>query len=323
MDIGALLVKIVVIMAAVNALVWIIALYGKVLKNPKLMLQNPRYQEKGQTKLLSFLHFCFVFFIMFFDTLGIGGNAPHTALMRLFKATDERLIPGTLNTASLVGSATETMLFVSTVTVDPITLVCLILAVTVGTKIGAKFVSHLPLRPIRFIIGIGLAVVTVTMILRNLGLWVEGGMAIGIYGWQLIVATLLFFVVGVLAAGGVGGYAFMIAICYGFGMDPRCAFPIMFGSYTFLMLWGGLTFLKNEALDYRANVFGNIGGVIGVLLAYFIFQSLPINVLFWIIVVVLFYTSATMLYSAIKNTANAAAATSAEPAAEGGNDSAE
>ena len=74
------------------------------------------------------------------------------------------------------------------------------------------------------------------------------------------------------------------------------------------MLAGGLTFLKNEALDYRANAFGNIGGVVGVLLAYFLFQSLPINVLFWIIVVVLFYTSATMLYSAIRNTANAAAA---------------
>ena len=319
MDIGALLVKLVVIMAGINALTWIIVFYRKLFKNPALMLQNPYYQEKGQTKLLSFLHFLIVAFIMFFDTLGIGGNAPHTALLRLTKATDERLIPGTLNTASLVGSATETMLFVSTVEVDPITLVCLIAAVTIGTKIGAKFVSKLPLRPIRFIIGIGLAVVTVTMILRNLGLWVEGGMAIGIYGWQLIVATLLFFVVGVLAAGGVGGYAFMIAICYGFGMDPRCAFPIMFGSYTFLMLAGGLTFLKNEALDYRANAFGNIGGVVGVLLAYFIFQSLPINVLFWIIVVVLFYTSATMLYSAIRNTANAAAAKTdktAEEAAE-------
>lgn len=305
MDIGAILVKLVVVMAAVNALTWIIVFYRKLFKNPALMLQNPYYQEKGKTKLLSAIHFFIVAFIMFFDTLGIGGNAPHTALLRLTKATDERLIPGTLNTASLVGSATETMLFVSTVEVDPLTLIALIASVTIGTKLGAKYVSKLPLRPIRFIIGAGLAVVTVTMILRNLGLWVEGGMAIGIYGWQLIVAVILFFIVGILAAAGVGGYAFMIAICYGFGMDPRCAFPIMFGSYTFLMLASGLTFLKNEALDYRANAFGTIGGVVGVLLAYFIFQSLPINVLFWVIVVVLFYTSVTMLYAAFKNTANA------------------
>jgi len=304
MEIGALLVKAVVVFAAINALTWIIVFYRKLLKNPALMLQNPYYESRGKTKLLSFFHFLFVAFIMFFDTLGIGGNAPHTALLKLSKATDERLIPGTLNTASLVGSATETMLFVSTVTVDPLTLIALISSVTIGTKIGAKFVSRLPLRPIRYIIGFGLAVVTVTMILRNLNLWVVGGMAIGIYGWQLIAAVILFFLVGVLAAGGVGGYAFMIAICYGFGMDPRCAFPIMFGSYTFLMLASGLTFLKNEALDYRANAFGNIGGVIGVLLAYFIFQSMPLNILFWLIVVILFYTSAMMLYAAFKNTDN-------------------
>lgn len=304
MEIGAILVKAVVIMAGINALTWGIVCWGKIFKNPSLMLQNPYYESRGKTKLLNLVQFLVVGFIMFGDTLGIGGNAPHTALMKLTKCTDERLFPGTLNTASLMGSATETMLFVSTVAVDPLTLVCLIAAVTIGTKLGAKYTSKLPLRPIRFIIGFGLAVVTVTMILRNLNLWVAGGMAIGISGISLVIATILFFIVGILAAGGVGGYAFMIAICYGFGMDPRCAFPIMFGSYTFLMLASGLTFLKNDALDYRANLFGNIGGVVGVILAYTIFKSMPINVLFWVIVVVLFYTSATTLYHAFRNTDN-------------------
>lgn len=304
MEIGAILVKAVVIMAGINALTWGIVCWGKIFKNPSLMLQNPYYESRGKTKLLNLIQFLVVGFIMFGDTLGIGGNAPHTALMKLTKCTDERLFPGTLNTASLMGSATETMLFVSTVAVDPLTLICLIAAVTIGTKLGAKYTSKLPLRPIRFIIGFGLAVVTVTMILRNLNLWVVGGMAIGISGISLVIATILFFVVGLLAAGGVGGYAFMIAICYGFGMDPRCAFPIMFGSYTFLMLASGLTFLKNDALDYRANLFGNIGGVVGVILAYTIFKSMPINVLFWVIVVVLFYTSATTLYHAFRNTDN-------------------
>lgn len=304
MEIGAILVKAVVIMAGINALTWGIVCWGKIFKTPSLMLQNPYYESRGKTKLLNLVQFLVVGFIMFGDTLGIGGNAPHTALMKLTKCTDERLFPGTLNTASLMGSATETMLFVSTVAVDPLTLVCLIAAVTIGTKLGAKYTSKLPLRPIRFIIGFGLAVVTVTMILRNLNLWVAGGMAIGISGISLVIATILFFIVGILAAGGVGGYAFMIAICYGFGMDPRCAFPIMFGSYTFLMLASGLTFLKNDALDYRANLFGNIGGVVGVILAYTIFKSMPINVLFWVIVVVLFYTSATTLYHAFRNTDN-------------------
>ena len=45
------------------------------------------------------------FFTNFFDTLGIGSFAPTTALFRLMRMVDDRLIPGTLN----VGHAIPTI----------------------------------------------------------------------------------------------------------------------------------------------------------------------------------------------------------------------
>ena len=193
------------------------------------------------------------------------------------------------------------MLFVSMVEIDPLTLVSLIASVTIGTKLGAKYVSKMPMKPIRLILGFGLIVVATTMVLRQTGLWVAGtGLATGLVGWKLIAAIILFFIVGLLASGGIGGYAFMIAICYGFGMNPRSAFPVMFGAYTFLMLASGLTFLKNNALDYRANAIGVITGTVGVLLAFFIVKSMPLNILFWLVIVIVGYTAALMLYSGFK-----------------------
>lgn len=298
---GTIALRLVVIGAAVNALVWIIVFYRKYFSDKTLRNQNPYWEAKNKPVLLTTIQGLIIGVTMFFDTLGIGGNAPQTSLFKLTKTVKDNLIPGTLNTCTLVGSATETMLFVSMVEIDPLTLVSLIASITIGTKLGAKYVSHLPLKPIRLILGFGLIVVATTMVLRQTGLWVAGtGLATGLAGWKLIVAIILFFIVGLLAAGGIGGYAFMIAICYGFGMDPRSAFPVMFGAYTFLMLASGLTFLKNNALDYRANAIGVITGTIGVLLAFFIVKSMPLNILFWLVIVIVGYTAALMLYSGFK-----------------------
>lgn len=298
---GTIALRLVVIGAAINALVWIIVFYRKYFSDKTLRNQNPYWEAKNKPALLMTIQGLIIGTTMFFDTLGIGGNAPQTSLFKLTKTVKDNLIPGTLNTCTLVGSATETMLFVSMVEVDPLTLVSLIASVTIGTKLGAKYVSKMPMKPIRLILGFGLIVVATTMVLRQTGLWVAGtGLATGLVGWKLIAAIILFFIVGLLASGGIGGYAFMIAICYGFGMNPRSAFPIMFGAYTFLMLASGLTFLKNNALDYRANAIGVITGTVGVLLAFFIVKSMPLNILFWLVIVIVGYTAALMLYSGFK-----------------------
>lgn len=237
---------------------------------------------------------------MFFDALGIGGNAPQTALFKLFKLVPDRLIPGTLNTCTLIPSTVETLLFVTIVEVDPVTLVCLIVAIAAGARLGARYVSHFPEKPIQIVLGCGLIIVATTMILRQIGLWPAGGNAIGLEGWKLIASVVIFFLFGICAAAGIGCYAPMMAVCYSMGMNPRAAFPIMFGGYTFLMPSAGFKFLKEGALDLKANLVGQIAGSVGVLVAVFLVKQLPLTILSWIVVCVLLYTSVTMFYSAFK-----------------------
>lgn len=237
---------------------------------------------------------------MFFDALGIGGNAPQTALFKIFKLVPDRLIPGTLNTCTLIPSVVETLLFVTIVKVDPITLVCLIVSIAIGARVGARYVSHFPEKPIQIVLGCGLLIVATTMVLRQIGLWPAGGTAVGLEGWKLIVSTIIFFLFGICAASGIGCYAPMMAVCYSMGMNPRSAFPIMFGAYTFLMPSAGFKFLKEGALDLKANLVGQIAGTIGVVVAVFLVKQLPLTILSWIVVCVLVYTSGMMFYSAFK-----------------------
>ena len=133
---GTVLLRIVQLGAIVNGLWFSIAFYRKLIKNPELMRrQNPLY--RGKEKLLTVIHGSICGVTMFFDTLGIGGFAPMTALLKLTKSIDDRILPGTLNTSSLLGASVETLLFVSMVPVDPLTLVCFISAVTIGARFGA------------------------------------------------------------------------------------------------------------------------------------------------------------------------------------------
>ncbi len=286
---GTALIRIIQIGAILCASLFGIALVKKAKKHPE-MISNKSTLGLGAV----------IGGTMFFDALGIGGNAPQTALFKIFKLVPDRLIPGTLNTCTLIPCTIETLLFVTLVKVDPITLVCLIAAVAGGAALGAKYVSRFPVKPIQIILGSALLIVAVIMSLRQLGIWPAGGEAIGLVGWKLPVSILIFFVFGLCASAGIGVYAPMMAVCYSMGMSPRAAFPIMFGGYTFLMPAAGFRFLKEGALDMKANLVGQIAGSIGVILAVFLVKELPLYVLTWIVVSVLGYTSIMMFYSAFK-----------------------
>ena len=65
----------------------------------------------------------------------------------------------------------------------------------------------------------------------------------------------------------------------------------------------GFKFLKEGALDLKANIVGQIAGTVGVVVAVFLVKQLPLTVLSWIVVCVLLYTSGMMFFSAFKKKA--------------------
>jgi uncharacterized membrane protein YfcA len=91
-----------------------------------------------------------------------------------------------------------------------------------------------------------------------------------------------------------------MALVYILGMSPLVAFPIMMGSCAFLMTTATVRFIKSGAYGRRSAMAITIGGSVGVFIAYYIVKSMPLEALRWLVMVVLTYTSITLLLSFFK-----------------------
>jgi uncharacterized membrane protein YfcA len=237
----------------------------------------------------------------FFDTLGIGSFAPTTALLKFTKQTADKFIPGTLNVSHTIPVVMEAFIFITVITVEPVTLISLLAAAVVGAWIGAGIISKLPEKKIQITMGIALAATAIIMLLSKLGLMPGGGDAIGLSGMKLVIGVVGNFILGALMTAGIGLYAPCMALIYFLGMSPDVAFPIMMGSCAFLMPVAGVRFVKEASYDRKTSMGITIGGIVGVIIAAYLVKSLPIDILKWIVIAVIAYTSVTMLRSASKN----------------------
>ena len=152
------------------------------------------------------------FVINFFDVFGIGSFATGTALMKAFKQTDDRLIPGTLNVCFCIPVAIESFLFINGVEVEPITLASMIVAAVVGAYLGAGVVAKLPTKVIRLLMGTALIVIGIVIVIQMMGLIPSSGVATGLIGIKLFIGIAANFILGALMTAGVGMYAPCLAL---------------------------------------------------------------------------------------------------------------
>ena len=240
------------------------------------------------------------FVVNFFDVLGIGAFAPQTALLKFTKQTEDKLIPGTMNVANTLPVLLQAFIFITIIEVDPLTLMLMLVSAAVGAVIGADIVSRLSERKIRLTMGFALLVTATFMLARILD-WIQGGGdAIGLADYKLAIAVVVNFFLGAIMTAGVGLYAPCMALVFALGMSPKVAFPIMMGSCAFLMPPASVKFIRKGAYNRKAAVAMAIPGVLAVLIAAFVVKSLPLDALRWVVLVVILYTSATMLYAAFR-----------------------
>jgi uncharacterized membrane protein YfcA len=69
------------------------------------------------------------------------------------------------------------------------------------------------------------------------------------------------------------------------------------GSCALLMPWCSIRFVRTSAYDPKASFGLTALGVVGVLIAAFIVKSLPLTILKWVVVLVIFYTAIVMFRS--------------------------
>jgi uncharacterized membrane protein YfcA len=240
----------------------------------------------------------------FFDTLGIGNFAPTTVLFRAFKQVKDRLLPGTLNVSHTIPVVLEAFLFLTVIKVEFTTLAVMIISAVIGAVLGAGFVAKFRESTVQLVMGSALLITCFFMISGQTG-WIKDlgtGNAIGLSGVKLITAAVVNCLLGALNTAGVGLYAPCMALVYMLGMTPAVAFPIMMGSCAFLMPVASAKFIKAGAYNRKASLGITLGGIFGVLIAVYIVKSLPLRMLTWLVIGVIFITALSLIRKGVKGT---------------------
>ncbi len=236
----------------------------------------------------------------FFDALGIGSFATGASLLRIFKQINDRVIPGTLNVGYTIPVMLEALIFIKVIKVEPLTLIGMIISALAGAWIGAGIIAKFSEKKVQKVMGIALIATGFLMLMSQLGFIPSGGTAIGLHGKKLIFAMAVNFVLGGMMTAGIGLYAPCMVLVYFLGMSPKVAFPIMFGSCAFLMPIASIKFIREGAYNRKASMAFSSIGALGVLVAAYLVKSLPINILTWLVIGVVFYTAISMLRVALK-----------------------
>ena len=243
----------------------------------------------------------------FFDTLGIGSYATTTSIVRFWKLVPDEQIPGTLNVGHTIPTIAQAFIYTTIVPVDATTLIAMIAASVVGAWLGASVVASWSRRTVQLGMGFALLFFFLVMLTGLANLTPTGGEALGLTGAKLGIAIGVNFALGALMTLGIGLYAPALILISILGMDPKAAFPIMMGSCAFLMPVASARFVRSKSFNARAALGLMMGGLPAVLIAAFIVKSLPLIYLKWLVLVVVLYTSLTLLRTAAREKAQGAA----------------
>jgi uncharacterized membrane protein YfcA len=234
----------------------------------------------------------------FLDTLGIGSFATTTSLFKFRGKPADELIPGTLNIGHNAAAFLETVLFVSAVPVQPLLLGCMVGSATAGAWLGAGVVSRLPRRTIQRLMGAALLIAAFFFAMKNLGAFPPGGTALDLAGWRFVLAVSVNFLLGALMCIGIGNYAPIMILLALLGMTPLAAFPIMMASDGLLQPAASLGFFRSGRFAQGPALGLVLGGIVGVLVAFFVVKQLPLTAMRWLVIVVVTYAAISMLRSA-------------------------
>ncbi len=246
------------------------------------------------------------FVTTFFDTLGIGNFATTTALFRAWRLVPDERIPGTLNVGHTVAAVLGAFIFIQLVPVATSTLVPMIASAMLGAWLGAGIVAGLSRYRIRLGMGAALLAAATLMTLTQMKLLPGGGSALGLHGASIELAVAANFVLGALMTLGIGLYAPCMIVVSLLGLNPKAAFPVMMGSCAFLMTISGARFVLKRSYHAGAAIGLTVGGVPALLIAALMIKAMPIALVRWLVIVVVLYTSATLLRAARRERADAA-----------------
>ena len=283
------MINIILILLGICTFVFSIIFIYDLLKKKNKYESNTSYSKTGLIGLVT----------VFFDTLGIGSFAPTTSLFKATNQVENELIPGTLNVATSIPVFIMAFIFISSIKVEAITLFSMIFSAMIGSIFAASMFKRFSKDFVKLILGIALLFTSILMtlgqfdIIDSLGV----GNEIGLKGNKLIFAVILNAIFGGFQAFGLGMYAPSMALVYFLGLSPEVAYPIMMGSSAFALFSASTKYIFDDNYNKKASISISIFGTVGVLIAAYIVKSLPIYYLTWLVIIVIIYTSFSLLIS--------------------------
>ena len=232
-----------------------------------------------------------------FDTLGIGSFAPTMAWLKMRRLVPDRLIPSTMLVGHTLPTMTQGVIFLILlgVLVDPVLLVGCMIALVLGGLLGAPLVARARVWIVQAAVGTALVVAGVLYALTNLELMPGGGTASSLPVALMAIAIAANFVLGILLNFGIGNYAPTLVLLSLMGMDPRLCFPIMAAGGAATMAGASIRHISLGQIDLKVTLGIALGGIPAVLVAAFIVESMPLELLRWLVIVVVTYAAIVML----------------------------
>lgn len=238
----------------------------------------------------------FVFYIL--DALGLGSFAPTMAAFKLTKVVDDERMLGTMDVCATLPTMLEALLFLKVVEVDTLTLISMYVAGVLGAFAGGRVAVRLPVRPLRIAMGTALTLTGIMMLMSKFGLMPLGGEATGLTGGKLVIGCAGSFIFAALLPLGIGNYAPTMVLVYLLGMHPAAAFPIMMGLGFFGLASSSVPYLRAERLHYHGALLYTLAALAAVVIAVYLIGSLPLGLLQWLVIAVVFYTAVILFVQA-------------------------
>jgi len=210
----------------------------------------------------------------------------------------DRLIPPTLLVGLTPQAMVQSIIYMSIVRIDWVLLVGCVIANVLGGLLGAPLVVKARVWIVQLVVAIGLVLAACAYTMSNLNWVPAGGTATGVSPLLTIIAIVVNFVLGVLMNFGVGNYAPMLVMFGLMGMDPRSSFPVMATGASLMGVGASVKHIEIGQIDLRICLGLAIGGIPAVLVAAFIVQSMPVEILRWLVIVVVLYAATVMLRAA-------------------------
>ena len=204
-------------------------------------------------------------------------------------------MPGTLLTAAVIPGAIISILYISGGLVAISTLLCCIIAQSLGAVIGGRIVSNMNGAAVKRTMAIALLLSTFVLVAKLLFGNASGGSLYGFSTGTLLWLTPVYFVFGIINAMGFGVKAISMALLLTLGLSADCVLPVVLSSCGVGCCCGAVQYVKSGYYQRKIALTSSIAGTSGVFIGASFVTALSTDVLQWIMMVIMLYTAITML----------------------------